>query len=120
MVGDGGIQNDTHGALTFRVLGKTDGPDPFGGPTADTAEDRHISRLDERFTDCLLRCKGVDCKNGVGIAVAYDGKIRGEQKRFDPPAVYHDPAGLIHGFGRFQDLMPQTALNRGSTVFDRR
>ena len=90
----------------IRILGKPDGPDALGRPPANAAEDWHIGRFDDRFADCLLGRERIDGKNSVCIAVANDGKIRCKQKRFYPAPVYDDPAGLIHGSGHFQNMMP--------------
>ena len=85
----------------------------MGGAAAHAAEHRDVRGLDDGVTDGLLRRERIDGEDGVGIAVADDGEVGGEDEALQPPPVDDDAAGLIDLLRHFQDVVAQAALDIG-------
>ena len=64
-----------------------------------------------------LRDEGVHAEDGVGIVVADQRDIRGEQEAFDAAAIYHDARCLLDFRRNAHGDVAQAGLDRHNAVF---
>lgn len=111
-----GIQDNTVRALTLSVFGQSDCAEPFGQPAADAGEDRNRRGPDYGIADRLLRREWVHRENRIRVAVLDYREISRENQTLDSAAEYQKAGCLADNWGHDQNVVPQTALDRGNDL----
>ena len=83
LIAYGRVHDYAHGALGLRVPGQLQGAYALGGASADAAEHGQGGVAQHGGGYGRLRRKGIDRQHGVGVAVAYDGYVRRDNKEYE-------------------------------------